>query len=88
MGGGRRGQSTGILREKLLLFWWHFSKSGGREVDPPAPLFPTPLCWYEVQLWPIAMVQLLNKPYENEVILTMQKLPLKYCWPLETMLEI
>ena len=30
-----------------------------------------------------AYIQLLNKPYENEVTLTRQNLPLKYCQPLK-----
>ena len=37
----------------------------------------------EVQLWPLAMVWLLNKPYVNEVYLTWQNPSLKFCWPLE-----
>ena len=36
-----------------------------------------------VQLWTFAYVQLLNKPYENEVFLREQKLPLKCCQHLK-----
>ena len=42
-------------------------------------------CHTNLQLWTFAYVQLLNKPYENEVTLTRQKLPLKCCQPLETL---
>ena len=36
-----------------------------------------------LQLWTFAYVRLLNKPYENQVTLTGQNLPLKCCQPLE-----
>ena len=36
-----------------------------------------------LQLWTFAYIQLLNKPYENEVTLTGQNPPLKYCQQLE-----
>ena len=36
-----------------------------------------------MQLWTFVYVRLLNKPYENEVILRGQKIPSKYCQPLE-----
>ena len=42
----------------------------------------------KIQLWPFAHVRLLNKPYENEVILRMQNIPLKYCQPLELLMYI
>ena len=32
-----------------------------------------------IQLWPLAIVRLLNKPYVNEVTLRGQKSPLRYC---------
>ena len=32
-----------------------------------------------IQSWTLAIIQLLNKPYENEVNLTGQNLPLKCC---------
>ena len=35
-----------------------------------------------IQLWTFAYVRLLNKPYENEVALREQKIPLKCCQPL------
>ena len=41
------------------------------------------ICLNEIQLWPLAMVRLLNKPYVNEVTLRGQKPPLKCCQPLE-----
>ena len=34
---------------------------------------------YQIQLWPYAYVWLLNKPYENEVTLRGQNIPLKCC---------
>ena len=36
-----------------------------------------------IQLWTFAYVRLLNKPYENEVALSEQKIPLKCCQPLD-----
>ena len=33
----------------------------------------------DVQLWTFAIIRLLNKPYENEVTLTGQNVPLKCC---------
>ena len=36
-----------------------------------------------IQLWTFAYVWLLNKPYENEVTLKKQKIPLKCCQPLD-----
>ena len=36
-----------------------------------------------IQLWSFAYVRLLNKPYENEVPLRGQNIPLKCCQPLE-----
>ena len=38
----------------------------------------------QIQLWTFANVQLLNKPYENEVTLTGQNPPSKCCQHLET----
>ena len=35
-----------------------------------------------IQLWTFTYVRLLNKPYENEVTLREQKIPLKYCQTL------
>ena len=37
---------------------------------------------YCIQLWTFAYVRLVNKPYENEVALKEQKIPLKCCQPL------
>ena len=37
----------------------------------------------DIQLWTFAYIRLLNKPYENEVILREQNPPLKCNWPLE-----
>ena len=37
----------------------------------------------ELQLWPLSMVRLLNKPYVNGVYLTGQNLPLKCYKPLK-----
>ena len=49
--------------------------------------FPTPHRQYffqiHVQPWTFAYVRLLNKPYENEVTLREQKIPLKFCQPLD-----
>ena len=41
-----------------------------------------------IQPWPLAYIPLLNKPYENEVTLTRQNLPLKYCKPLELLTQL
>ena len=37
----------------------------------------------KIQLWTFAYVGLLNKPYENEVTLREQKIPLICCQPLD-----
>ena len=39
--------------------------------------------WWTIQPWPLAYKRLLNKPYVNEVNLTGQKPPLKYCQDIE-----
>ena len=36
-----------------------------------------------IQSWTFAIIQLLNKPYENEVTLTGQNPPLKCCQQIE-----
>ena len=38
---------------------------------------------YKLQSWTFAYIRLLNKPYENEVTLTGQNIPLKCCQALE-----
>ena len=40
-----------------------------------------------LQLWTFAYVWLLNKPYENEVILREQKLTLKCCKRLKILID-
>ena len=42
----------------------------------------------EIQSWTFAYIQLLNKPYENEVTLTGQNPPLKCCQHLELLTQL
>ena len=41
-----------------------------------------------VHVWPLAYIQLLSKPYKNEVILRGQKISLKCCQPLKLVMYI
>ena len=41
-----------------------------------------------IQSWTFAIIRLLNKPYENEVTLTGQNPPLKWCQPLEILTHL
>ena len=43
---------------------------------------------HDIQLWPFANGQLLNKPYEIEVTLTWQNPLLKCCWSLKIFLQL
>ena len=46
------------------------------------------IIFFAVQLWPLSYVGLLNKPYENKVILRGQNVPTKGCQPLELLMYI
>ena len=57
---------------------WYKHHNQVNEKDERESFLCVPIVLY-IQLWSITYVRLLNNPYENEVTLREQKIPLK-CW--------
>ena len=78
------------LREKRAgkVILMEFLFSNRKSLCPsvhPYMILPPKMC---IQSWTFAYIRLLNKSYENEVTLTGQKPPLKFCQPLELLTQL